>query len=620
MSRWLFEPPTRVRQGGSAAEYALSPRLDVFVREVVQNSKDQREANGSPPVRVDFQVVRLRGEPLAAFLGALEWSGLAQHLRAAGHGNANVRFLQRSVEQLERDRELLLLRIDDFGTGGLVGGDLEPDRPFASLCIDELFSVKKAEGSGGSYGLGKSVLWRFSALSTVLFASYPSEYPLGGHGLRVFGRAQLPWHRIGSESYQGACWYGRTAVADGKPTALSIWGDSALEVARPLFLDRPREPGTSILVVGFSPPAEDVSGGDAIARALVEAASTHFWPVLGGNESKLQVTSSVLDAETGRIETRYTATGTEPHVQAFVQCLRDFRTNTVVEALETPDQTARVELELPIPARVDGTPAVNGRVSLCVRLDSGPPRKHSDHVAEARGFGMVVRYRDLKGLSLSARRFSAVLICGELRGESEADRAVEQFLRYAEPPEHNGWTSTPRLRDLYKRGYAKALEGLERSVADALKRLVSQPVTGGVSGPDRLSLLFPIGAKGHETREHGFRVTSRSATLLPDGRWAFAAEVERTRGRGSWTTRLRLRPAMEDGADTSSVVGEVNSAPACPITIVKGTAEVQVPEGVRRLTLTGRSNPALHRLEARRIAMRLEVAASSMQSVTEDRS
>ena len=616
MSRWLFEPPARIRQGGSAAEYAFSPQLDVFVREAVQNAKDQKADDHDAPVRVHFQLVRLRGQSLSRFQNTLEWPGLADHLRAAGQGNANVRFLKRSVEQLDQDRELLLVRIDDFGTGGLVGGDLQEDRPFASLCVDELFSIKKSEGAGGSYGLGKSVLWRFSGFSTVLFSSYLSEYPSGGQGLRIFGRAQLPWHKVGTEPYQGTCWFGQTAGVGGKPTALSLWGATAMEVAKALYLDRPHENGTSILVVGFSPPAEDATTDAEIAKALVEAATTHFWPVLGDGGSQLEVTSSVLDAETGHIEAKHRATGTESHVQGFVECLRDFRNGATTESLETPGKTARVDLELRIPARVDGGAAVTAPVSLCVRLASGPARKHSDHVAEARGFGMVVRYRDLRGLSLSARRFNALLICGRLRGESLADRATEEFLRYAEPPEHNRWTSTPRLRDVYKRGYGRALEDLDRAVAEALKKLVSQPVTGGVEGPNRLSMLFPIGERGHEVRQHGFRVKSRTASLLRDGRWSFAAQVERTKGQGAWIVRLRLRPGTEDGADAASVVGELAATPACPVSLIKGTGQVMVPETVRVLTLSGRSDPSLHRVEARRVAMRLEVAASPVGAGT----
>src|SRR6185503_5297988 len=42
---WVFEPAGRVRRGGNAAAYAFRPDLNVFVREVVQNAKDQKRAD-----------------------------------------------------------------------------------------------------------------------------------------------------------------------------------------------------------------------------------------------------------------------------------------------------------------------------------------------------------------------------------------------------------------------------------------------------------------------------------------------------------------------------------------------------------------------------------------------
>jgi hypothetical protein len=58
------------------------------------------------------------------------------------------------------------LWIEDRGTTGLVG-DEQGSGNFAALCRDRLFSEKQRAESGGSFGLGKAVLWRFSLLSTV---------------------------------------------------------------------------------------------------------------------------------------------------------------------------------------------------------------------------------------------------------------------------------------------------------------------------------------------------------------------------------------------------------------------------------------------------------------------
>lgn len=619
MAEWVFEEPIRVRQGGSAAQYAFSPKLDVFVREVVQNSKDQKDANATDPVRVDFRLLRLSGDALEAFRVAVDWQSLVEHLRAAGQ-RKNTHSIMRAVEELEEARSLLLLRVDDFGTGGLVGGDFDEDRPFSSLCVDELFSVKKSQGAGGSYGLGKSVLWRFSGLSTVLFSSRLSDYPDGASGLRIFGRAQLPWHKVGGDSFQGTCWFGERSERNGRLTAMSVWGPASDEIAERLCLDRKSDTGTSILLLGFTPPAaEDVSRDDALAGDLVSAATKHFWPVLLGDQPELRVTGSFQDLGTGDTTPEQSA-GLVAGVEPFRRCLDDYRAGRTTEALDTPDDTATVNLPFKIPARMDGSAGpIDASVTLCVRLLSGRRLPLTDHVAEVRGFGMVVRYRDLKGLSLSARPFHAVLVCGTLRGTSEADRAVEDFLQLAEPPEHNKWVSTPRLRDTYKRGYNKALEELDRAVVNTLKRLVSQPVKGGEAGPDRLAMLFPIGQKGREEREHAFRVKSRSAFLRPDGRWLFAAEVERTQGAGDWSVRVQLRPATDDGADRHSIIGEATCDPSLPISVHAGAARLVVPASTRTVRISGVSDPGRLRVDGRRVAMRLDVAASaSSQPGTEE--
>jgi hypothetical protein len=71
------------------------------------------------------------------------------------------------------------LWIEDRGTTGLMG-DERGSGNFAALCRDRLFSEKQRAESGGSFGLGKTVWWRFSHLSTVTFYSRIVEGPHKG--------------------------------------------------------------------------------------------------------------------------------------------------------------------------------------------------------------------------------------------------------------------------------------------------------------------------------------------------------------------------------------------------------------------------------------------------------
>ena len=65
--------------------------------------------------------------------------------------------------------------IADHGTHGLTGGEDEEEGNFNLLCRHELITASDRRDSGGSFGIGKSVLWRFSMLSTVLFGSWPDD-------------------------------------------------------------------------------------------------------------------------------------------------------------------------------------------------------------------------------------------------------------------------------------------------------------------------------------------------------------------------------------------------------------------------------------------------------------
>ena len=612
---WLFDRAGRIRRGGSAAAYAFTPDVEVFVREVVQNAKDQKRADAKQ-AKVHFKLMRLRGQSLSKFLAALGWADLKEHLAAAAGASAHAKFIERGLERLDSDRELLILRVDDSGTGGLTGGDTEDGRPFKSLCIDELFSEKESKGAGGSYGLGKSVLWRFSAFATVLFSSRLSEYADGQKGLRLFGRSQLPWHEMACDQYDGPCWFGREIEQGGQRLALSFWGGDAASRAIDLQLERADDAGTSILVVGFNPPAEETRHPKEMCRRFCTDAAVHFWPVLSGESPELEVTSELVDIESGTVEASH-RTSIPPEIRPYVDCLEAFRKDETVEELAEKGDVAGVGIPVKIPRTIAGAPPVEGEVTLCVKLLPGGGRR-ANHVAYARGFGMVVRYRNLEGISLSARPFVATLLCGTLRGATSADQSVEEFLRQAEPPEHNTWTSNQRLQSAYGPGYRKAIDDLNRAVESHIKRLVSLATTEGEAGPELLSKMFPIGTAGPGKRQHPFSVTRQTAVLGQDGRWMFSGQVKRAGSTdGPWQVRVALRFSTDDGAD-GGVVGAVEADKGVAVVVKKGRAVLEVPAGRSKVTLKGFSDPSLHPVEARRAAVRLEITAGVREKGEED--
>jgi hypothetical protein len=279
--------------------HVIRAELDNFVREVLQNARDQRRSE-KETVNVRFTFQELTGGLKEGFLQAMGWEELEPHIEAAAEeGGITIGpQLRRALEVLEDDR-LLLLGIEDSGTRGLVGGEDEHGEGanFNLLCRDELVTGETSETRGGSFGVGKSVLWRFSIASTVLFSS---RLTTGRQSrLRLFGRAELPFHETDGEPWLGQGYFGlEEARPGGKRRAVSAWDDEAEEVARQLHLFRGIQlgDGTSILVVGFFEPSqEEPRSAHDIARDVLASATRWFWPSLLGEPPALRVQVDVYE-------------------------------------------------------------------------------------------------------------------------------------------------------------------------------------------------------------------------------------------------------------------------------------------------------------------------------------
>jgi hypothetical protein len=576
---WVFDelPPSEARRGGDPATHAFRPDLGTFVREVVQNSNDQ--ALGFPRVR--FRFVELEGEALARFRGASAWDTLEPHLRAAATRDRTL------SEQLNAfAARLPLLVVEDFGTRGLEGAEDDEDSHFRALCKDTLFSHKAHDGAGGSYGLGKSVLWSFSGLRTVLFGSRLLNEPNGASNPRLFGRAELPSHRVAGRTrgYAGSGWFGRVAKSSGGMRAESVWGEDASARSADLGIDRTEEhaTGTSAVVVGFRDPASDADRerADVLAAQIRDAALRFFWPAMIMEQRKLRVLvqdDAALDPS---------ASAYAPFVDAYL------RRGASGDVLDGPSDLVRRTIRIAVPKERDGVESIVGEVDLVVRMAERGQSTMAGHVAFFRGPGMVVRYLD-RSLVTPGRSFHALLVAGEARAPhapSEADRAVERFLRSAEPPGHDEWTSTPYLKQRYHRGYLKALQQLHKDVDAALRELLVPKLGRGERGPEALRRRFPIGKRGGRTGvESAFRFEGLSAHW--DGeRWHFEGKLgPATRTKGAWTAEVRLHEVGEDGRTLGSVaIAEIVSPTDGASVAVEGeVGALRAPPATRVLPFRG---------------------------------
>lgn len=594
---WIFDPApaSGAREGGLATSLIIESELDKFVREVLQNARDQRV--GEQTVDIRFTFYELDGEWKEQFLHYMRWDELGPHLEgAADEGNVTIRRQLRQALELIEDGPLLVLRIDDSGTRGLTG-DEDPDRDpagnFNALTRNTLVTSETGGPRGGSFGVGKSVLWRFSLLSTVLFSSRIESNPQ--IGFRFFGRCELPYHRTGGpRSWRGPGWYGVGEGEGLEQRAVSGWNGMVEDVARRVYLDRPAQlgSGTSILVVGFFEPREERQREPAeIASAVLDSATRWFWPGMCATPPELQVSAQVYDND---MDVYYQKAEINPEVRPFTLAISD---PPAEGRISRPGEITERTLPFTIPARKqDGSDPDPGRVdaSLTLRLrlagtEDSPDLRNT--VALMRGSGMVVKYSHIQ-IPLSDQSYHAVLRAGLARGESGSDRALEQFLRAAEPPSHNDWIAgTDRLQEEYRPGAGAAFNRLSEKLRQSISEILEDRPAETEQGPTRLAELFPLSGRGGGLRTRQKFRTDNLSAYLQDGVWYLSGRVTRlAQDHRDWEFTVAIWLDVETGrGEVMQIAGlEVEGGEASRI---GDSWQCTVSSAVREVRFRGHTEP-----------------------------
>lgn len=543
--RWVFDasPPSGQRRGGDPSEYAFNHTLDSFVREALQNANDQSLPHGSARAEVRLDLDQLTGSDLENFLTALDWNVLLRHLRGAADVTTISKFRSFADATRKRDR-LVLLRIEDRHTSGLVGDEDTGESNFRALCRDSLLSHKQSDGAGGSYGLGKSVYWAFSEFSTVLFHS--CLHDAGPRQHRLLGRIELPSHLVGKAAFMGPGWFGRCERVPGGDRAASLWDEQALDMAQRLHMARPpRITGTTILVVGFRDPTVDDQEEGDIADLLTrirQSAARFFWPAMNFARPLRILVGGEPVAESREVSD-FVATWNQ-------------RSRAGIR-LEKPGDVAVRQIPLPLPRRRnDKHSPESGHCDLLVRLADPSPQDPSNldsTLAAFRGPGMVVKYHIVDPAG-TLPRFHAILACGEGRDpetKTPGDHAIETFLRTCEPPGHDEWRTTPRLKDDYLKGGGVAVNKLLDEACKAIRELLVAPTTDAQRGPELLQRRYPLGSVGDPTSAPSaspFNFSDLDAQFI-DGCWRFSGIVEPVIRGHAWTATITLKMLGDDNGE-----------------------------------------------------------------------
>jgi hypothetical protein len=606
--KWIFDalPASGAKRGGNPEDYALGDlSLDTMVREVLQNCHDQKLESDSP-VTVEFKLCDLKGEERQKLLDAVAWEVLEGHLAGmAAHKNPVGETFARELQEIH-DREFLrVLYIRDSGTKGLIGGEDEGELNFGALCRHVLQTSEDDQERGGSYGLGKAVLWAFSGVQTVILTSRLSEPDKHG-ARRLFGRSNLSYHQAHGEDWEGLGFFGLEDPT-GRNRAVSAWEDDAALCAADLGMPfdwSGEESGTGILLFDFDEPEiNDDRPLIEIAGEIRDAASRWFWPCLR-NET-LVVRTEAFDGEEKVFDEESTTDLDE--IRPFAQiCMPG---GTIKSRLEEEGDLGQRSIDVKVPERYpaggdEGDPG--GESPALVRLgllSSDSPWAGS--VALIRGAGMVVDYWKPRAAADSDLNLYGVFLGGTIAafgGPVEPKhRRLERFLRAAEPPAHNRWVhTTRRIQRRYARGSKRALDSLWQEINSVISELGGAAPPPGEQGPEGLAKLLDPGSGVNPPRVPKIELEHAKAHLDESKlEWVVEGSITRSSGDKPWRARLCLVLATDGGSTTRQRLDlgnyEVLTA-GVECRVVDRYLEISVPAGVSSAQIKVWSAP-LDRIE-----------------------
>ncbi|WP_369068364.1 helix-turn-helix domain-containing protein [Kineococcus terrestris] len=608
-------PPDGGREFGNVAEHAFELDLRILAREVGQNSGDAATDDGSG-VSMVFTVIELSGSDLADFQDAAWWRSYRRHLEAASRetGRKAARQIAQALKRLDEEERLLLLRIDDYGAGGLTGPEYGPGA-FTAVLRNQLDS-QKSEGAGGSFGLGKNAMWGCSEFSLVLAHSRLSVSDAAGTQ-RFFGRGQLPAHTIDGVDYAGPVWVGRPdddpsrydARLKQRPVQ-SVFDNPVL--ADDLFLRRDGDdPGTSFLIVGFFDPSGEETAVEGMAERLAESMARNFWAAMTpplGHAPRLRVEVRTQYNRVQKSSKVVAHGGTKP---GFVDALEKHYAGDTVDRpdlLEKPGDVLSIPIPLSVPKRLP--PREQGKqeheATLLIRL-AQPDEADLGSMAQLRGSLMTICEKRIAALPVGAPPFHAVLLAGGASGDNTADLAAEAFLRASEPPAHDKWTATGDLTTSYARGARQRLEDFRRAAEKAVREALSRPSMHQSDGPEDLKRLLRLGA-APVTKVSRPQVKEVSGKLEA-GAWVVQATISLPSARQRGITEWRLVPTLKFATDSGAAISvdwaDLEAVRSC--TVQDG--RLVAPPGTRTLVFKGRSDPSTHPVEAHHSKALIDVRA-----------
>jgi hypothetical protein len=548
--------------------------IEVFVREVLQNCLDAAllAENGTPrQVRVHFRLRKITGQgEKKRFLALIGWGALKQHVDACNRLRAKQQLLPMFPLTGELEKNAIhVLEVCDFNTIGLTGPEAvgseseeirkkdDPVKAFFALVRDDARREKQGLGAGGTYGLGKAVLWASSRIQTVLFFSRLSK-PFEGVILRAAGQARLHAHYVADRPFTGVGYGGER---DGS-LCWAIRDNPARDWAASLGLEArgvAEQVGTTILIPFWERPVvprgmESLPDHVLIARF----AARYFWPAI--TDGRLSITA---ESESGKI------VNADEYLDPFSPFIELYQRVRAKKSGRKDIAPEKIKFIVP-PLAAMGYKESKETFALAAMCEIGEATVGEDfcrRVACIRGQGMVIGYWPATGTKV-VKPYVGLALGGRAIDTERSGVYGDLLLGFSEGVTHTEWSDhSPSLKD-----WREAVTPIRR-LLQALQKYFEEhsapdvgPLVEDLSALEE-GLTFPGPGVDDENRDwvRGLPILDAKPLVRGDRRYQFEVHADITDKTPDVYIDVIVAAGLESGGaspDDRFVISKLHTRPS----------------------------------------------------------
>ena len=426
MKKWRFisnQNSTIVGINDAGIETFTSNMNRSLVRETIQNSLDAALTDNKEPITVEFDLFEL---PREQYPDLGNFQNAIIKCRDSNKNEPDAFNFFNNASGILGDDTISVLRISDHNTKGLGGSDTCAKGTDWSRLVKESGSSNKGEGSGGSFGIGKSAAFACSDLRTVFYSSLDKVGLISNIGVaRVvsFEDEVLGWTT-------GVGYYSD----DNKFVAIHELADFDKNYKR-------TDSGTDIYVMGMHKT-------DDFSRDFINAVLLDFLVSLVNNKLIVKVQGQEISCKT---------------LPAYMSKLNPHESEEIKDLLDYYHILTKADpriIKIPLDSNVYGKKYGFADGECTLYLMEGEELNRKIMITRRAGMRILEQNR-ISGSIV----FSGVLVI-------EGDNMNAAFKKM-EVPSHDAW-EPGRCRGEEKK-YKDILEGLKKYLRDVVKEVFGKP-------------------------------------------------------------------------------------------------------------------------------------------------